>query len=51
MRSHRDLSPLKTILAGGIAGCLCVVAIPVDTLKSRYQTGEIMVGSCDQKIM
>ena len=40
--SHRDLNPLKTLVAGGIAGSLCVIGIPVDTLKSRYQTGEIM---------
>ena len=39
---HRDLNPLKTLLAGGIAGSFTVIGIPVDTLKSRYQTGEIM---------
>ena len=40
--SHRDLNPLKTIVAGGIAGSLCVIIIPIDTLKSRYQTGEVI---------
>ena len=36
------LSPLRTMLAGGLAGIAnWIIAIPPDVLKSRLQTGEI----------
>ena len=35
-----EKSPLKTMLAGGLAGIVnWIVAIPPDVLKSRLQTG------------
>ncbi|CAF0769989.1 unnamed protein product [Rotaria sordida] len=38
-RSTSELSALKTLFAGGMAGmCNWVVAIPPDVLKSRFQT-------------
>jgi len=38
-KSSSDLSPLKTIFAGGMAGVFnWLVAIPPDVLKSRFQT-------------
>merc|ERR1719447_1047702 len=38
-QSRDNLSPLRTLLAGGSAGILnWMVAIGPDTLKSRYQT-------------
>ena len=37
--SIRELSPLRTLFAGGMAGiCNWLVAIPSDVLKSRLQT-------------
>lgn len=37
---RNDLSPAKTMLAGGLAGIAnWAVAIPPDVLKSRLQTG------------
>ncbi|VDP19216.1 unnamed protein product [Soboliphyme baturini] len=38
-KNRNQLSPLKTLLAGGIAGiCNWIVAIPPDVMKSRLQT-------------
>ena len=38
--SRSDLSPLKTLFAGGMAGVFnWLVAIPPDVLKSRLQIG------------
>ncbi len=40
------LSPLRTMLAGGLAGIAnWIIAIPPDVLKSRLQTGEIFQNS------
>ena len=39
--SRKDLNPLQTIFAGGMAGVFnWLVAIPPDVLKSRLQTGK-----------
>jgi hypothetical protein len=38
--NSNELSPLKTLFAGGCAGILnWAVAIPADVMKSRLQTG------------
>ena len=40
-QSRSDLGPMRTLLAGGVAGMLnWAVAIAPDVLKSRLQTGE-----------
>ncbi|KAK2167838.1 hypothetical protein LSH36_23g05046 [Paralvinella palmiformis] len=39
--SRKDLSPLRTLFAGGMAGVFnWIVALPPDVLKSRLQIGE-----------
>ena len=39
--AEKQLSPLRTVVAGGLAGMLnWVVAIAPDVLKSRLQTGK-----------
>lgn len=40
--SQGQLSPLRTMLAGGMAGITnWIIAIPPDVLKSRLQTGTV----------
>ena len=35
---------MKTMAAGGFAGVFCHAStVPMDTIKSRYQTGEIYI--------
>lgn len=42
--SDGKLSPLRTMLAGGVAGIVnWIIAIPPDVLKSRLQTGLLFV--------
>lgn len=39
INSSTQLSPLRTVVAGGLAGIAnWIVALPVDVAKSRYQT-------------
>ncbi|XP_065902820.1 mitochondrial carnitine/acylcarnitine carrier protein-like [Dysidea avara] len=38
-KCHHDLNPMKTMAAGGFAGVFCHAStVPMDTIKSRYQT-------------
>ncbi|XP_070557383.1 mitochondrial carnitine/acylcarnitine carrier protein-like [Ptychodera flava] len=37
-QSTEDLSVGRILIAGGIAGCSCGLFMPLDTLKSRFQT-------------
>ncbi len=51
-RSRYDLSPSRVVVAGGLAGMAnWAWSIPPDTLKSRFQTGWVLipfhgVGTC-----
>ena len=41
--SRHDLHPLKVMFAGGVAGVLYWIMIPVDILKTRLQIGEVFI--------
>lgn len=45
--SRNELSVSRTLTAGGFAGMFnWLVAIPPDVLKSRLQTGKIIIAQC-----